>query len=130
MELGLLPGSCYSKQYCTEFIVWCLEQCLTTESAECCWYLVAVISDFWTPWTVAHQASLSLRFPRQEHWSGLPFSSPRAVPGAGIECATAALAETFCTTEPPGKPRLNKYKLLLHVITRLLCACRYCVSAG
>ena len=29
-----------------------------------------------TPWTLAHQAPLSMRFPRQEYWSGLPFSSP------------------------------------------------------
>ena len=29
-----------------------------------------------TPWTVAHQAPLSLGFSRQEYWSGLPFSSP------------------------------------------------------
>ena len=28
-----------------------------------------------TPWTAAHQASLSLGFSRQEHWSGLPFPS-------------------------------------------------------
>ena len=29
-----------------------------------------------TPQTAAHQAPLSLGFPRQEHWSGLPFPSP------------------------------------------------------
>ena len=29
-----------------------------------------------TPWTAAHQASLSLWFSKQEHWSGLPFPSP------------------------------------------------------
>ena len=29
-----------------------------------------------TPWTAAHQAPLSMRFPRQEHWSGLPLPSP------------------------------------------------------
>ena len=29
-----------------------------------------------TPSTAAHQASLSLGFSRQEHWSGLPFPSP------------------------------------------------------
>ena len=28
-----------------------------------------------TPWTVAHQAPLSLRFSRQEYWSRLPFPS-------------------------------------------------------
>ena len=29
-----------------------------------------------TPWTVAYQAPLSMGFSRQEHWSGLPLSSP------------------------------------------------------
>ena len=29
------------------------------------------------PWTVAHQAPLSMEFSRQEHWSGLPFPSPK-----------------------------------------------------
>ena len=31
---------------------------------------------FVTPWAVAHQAPLSMEFPRQEYWSGLPFPSP------------------------------------------------------
>ena len=31
---------------------------------------------FATPWTIAHQALLSMRFSRQEYWNGLPFSSP------------------------------------------------------
>ena len=31
---------------------------------------------FVTPWTVAHQAAQSMRFSRQEYWSGLPFPSP------------------------------------------------------
>ena len=30
----------------------------------------------WTPWTAAYQASPSMGFSRQEHWSGLPFPSP------------------------------------------------------
>ena len=29
-----------------------------------------------TPWTVAHQAPLSIGFSRQEYWGGLPFPSP------------------------------------------------------
>ena len=28
-----------------------------------------------TPWTVARQAALSMGFPRQENWNGLPFPS-------------------------------------------------------
>ena len=37
------------------------------------------------PWTVAHQAPLSMRFPRQEYWSRLPFLSPGDLPDPGIE---------------------------------------------
>ena len=36
-------------------------------------------------WTVAHQASLSMGFYRQERWSGLPFLSPEDLPDPGIE---------------------------------------------
>ena len=38
-----------------------------------------------TPWTVAHQLPLSIRFSRQEYWNGLPFSSPGTLPDPGIE---------------------------------------------
>ena len=39
---------------------------------------------FVTPWTVAHQASLSMEFPRQEYWRGLPFPSPGDRPTQGL----------------------------------------------
>ena len=55
------------------------------------------------PWTVAHQLSLSMGFSRQEYWDGLPFPSPRDLPGPGIEPESPALAGGFFTTEPPGK---------------------------
>ena len=44
-----------------------------------------------TPWTAARQAPLSMGFPRQEHWSGLPFLSPRDLPDPGIEHMSPAL---------------------------------------
>ena len=44
----------------------------------------SVVSDFVTPWTVAHQAPLSLEFFRQEHWSGLLFPSPGDLPTQGL----------------------------------------------
>ena len=59
---------------------------------------------FATPWTAAHQTPLSLGFPRQEYWSGLPFPSPRDLPDPGIEPVSAALADRFFTAEPPKKP--------------------------
>ena len=43
-----------------------------------------------TPWTVAHQAPLSMVFPRQEYWSGLTFPSPKDLPDPGIEHASSA----------------------------------------
>ena len=59
-----------------------------------------------TPWTVACQASLSVGFPRQEYWSGLPFPPPGNLPDPGVEPASpasSALTGRFFTTEPPGK---------------------------
>jgi len=40
---------------------------------------------FATPWIVAHQSPLSMEFPRQEFWSGLPFPPPGDLPEPGIE---------------------------------------------
>ena len=62
----------------------------------------SVSSDsFATPWTVARQAPLSMGFPRQEYWSGLPFPSPGDLSHPGIEPASPALVGEFFTTEPP-----------------------------
>ena len=60
-----------------------LRKCKVFKNAKpfCCCCLVAQTSlTFATPWTVAHQAPLSMGFSRQEYWSGLPFSSPGAKP--------------------------------------------------
>ena len=56
-----------------------------------------------TPWTVAHQAPLSMGFSRQEHWSGLSFPSSRHLLNPAREPASPALAGRSFTTEPPGK---------------------------
>ena len=40
---------------------------------------------FVTPWTVAHQIPPSMKFSRQEYWSGLPFPSPGDLPNPGIK---------------------------------------------
>ena len=59
-----------------------------------------------TPWTLPHQAPLSMEFSRQEYWSGLLLPSPGDFPYPGIEPSSPtspALAGGFFTTEPPGK---------------------------
>ena len=43
---------------------------------------------------------LSMGFPRQEYWSGLPFSSPGDLPNPGIEPLSPVLAGRFLTAEP------------------------------
>ena len=51
------------------------------------------------PWTVACQAPLSMGFPRQEHWSGLPFPLPGDLPDPGIEPVSLALQAVSCIAE-------------------------------
>ena len=73
------------------------ENCVTTKAAvnvsllrSCsqalftCVYALSHVQSFVTPLTVAHQAPLSMGFPRQEYWSGLPFPPPGDLPDPGI----------------------------------------------
>ena len=62
---------------------------------------------FVTAWNVTHKSPLSMGFPRQEYWSGLPCSRPRDLPDLGIKPTSPALAGGFFTTEPSGKPSLD-----------------------
>ena len=59
---------------------------------------------FATPWTVACQAPLSMRFFRQEYWNGLPFPTPGDLPIPGIESRSPTLPEDSLPSQPPGKP--------------------------
>ena len=70
--------------------------------------LFSCIRLFATLWTVACQALLSMGFPRQEYWNGLPFPPPGDLPDPGMEptspaSPSPALAGSFFTTEPLGK---------------------------
>ena len=58
-----------------------------------------------TPWTVARQAPLSMGFPRQEYWSGLPFPSPGDLPNPGIEPRSPALQADSLPAEPLGRSK-------------------------
>ena len=51
----------------------------------CAWYVFSQVRVFVTLWTVAHQASLSKEFSRQEYWSGLPCPPPGDLPDPGIK---------------------------------------------
>ena len=56
----------------------------------------------WDPWTVVHQAPLSMGFSRKGYWSGLPFPSPGELPDPGIEPRSPELRADSLPSEPPG----------------------------
>ena len=58
-----------------------------------------------TPWTVAHQAPLSMGFSRQEYWGELPFSSPGDLSNPGFKPGSFAFQEDSLPSEPPEKPK-------------------------
>ena len=62
-----------------------------------------------TSWTIAYQGPLSMGFPRQEYWSGLPFPSPGDLPKPGIKPGSPVLRADTLPSEPP---RLQKAGLL------------------
>ena len=66
-----------------------------------------MFDSFVTPRTVAHQAFLSMGFPRQAYWSGLPCSPSGGPPDPGIEPTSPALAGRFFTTDRLEKPILS-----------------------
>ena len=68
-------------------------------------------NSFATPQTVAHQAPLSMGFPRQEYWSGLLFPSPGDLPNPGTEPVFPALAGGFFTTSVTWEAQMNEYVL-------------------
>ena len=86
-----------------------LKQCYISTVCIC----AQLLSHIWllaTLWTVAHQAPLSMEFPRQEYWGGLPFPPPGDLPHPGIEPASPAslaLAGGFFTIAPYGKPCMS-----------------------
>ena len=58
----------------------------------CVWVqLLSRVQLFGTPWTVTHQAHLSMGFSQQEYWSGLPCPPAGDRPNPGIKPVSPAL---------------------------------------
>ena len=92
----LLPKTANSEYYelfLTSQWWWCLvtKSCLTCDPMDCS----------------LPCSTLSMGFPRREHWSGLPFPSPGDLPKTGIEPRLLALQADSLPTEPPVKPQLH-----------------------
>ena len=76
-----------------------------------------VSNSFGTPWTVAYQAPMSVRFPKQEYWSGLPFSSLGDLPNPGIKPVSLALQVDSVLQSYQGSLQIycanyKKYKII------------------
>ena len=59
---------------------------------------------FVNPWTAICQAALSIKFSRQEYWSGYPFPSPRDLPDPGIKPGSSELQVDFYRLSHQGRP--------------------------
>ena len=68
-------------------------------------YSLSHIRLFATPWTVAHQAPLSMGFPRQD-WSGLPFPSPGDLSDPRVKPASSALQVGSLLLSHQGSPEM------------------------
>ena len=72
------------------------------------------MSNYVTPWTAAHQASLFMGFSRQEHWSELPCPPPGDLPNPGIKpvsFSSPALTGRFYTTSTTWEVLYEAYFL-------------------
>ena len=68
-----------------------------------CAWLLSCVRLFATPWTIAHQAPLSMGVSRQEYWSGLPCPPPGDLPNPGIKPRSPVLQADSLSSEPLGK---------------------------
>ena len=70
---------------------WILDGCVTQVWRKC--QLLSHVILFASPWSIAHQIPLSMGFPRQECWSGLPLPSLEDLPDPQIEPGSPAFRQ-------------------------------------
>ena len=81
----------------------------------------SVMSDSVFPWTLGHQASVSVEFFRQEYWSGLPLPFPGDLPDPGIEPWVSCIAGRFLTIWAIRKAHVKRWvtSKRMRIITRI-----------
>ena len=107
-------------------------QLLRKQTCECVCVLLSHVQLFAPPQTVAHQASLSMGFFKQEYWSGLPCPPPEDLPNRGIEPRSPVLWVGSLPSELPGKPLfcVGMTNLLIREKEHLLLLCCWHCSPG
>ena len=87
-----------------------------------CWLVSKSCLTLVTPWTVAHQAPLSVGFPRKEYWSGLPFPPAGHIPDPGIEPRSPAWQVSSLPLSHQGRPlTILKMKTKVAQSCQILC---------
>ena len=85
--------------------------------------VLSCVQLFATPWTVAHQAALSMEFSRQEYWSGLPFPTPGNLPDPEIKLMSfafpALVGGLFTTNATWEASFFIIYFLLIYLVAHL-----------
>ena len=104
---GIIPYNTVS-DICTVY-----QDASVTSKFNFCFFSHSVVSTLCNPkdWS---QVPLSVGFPRQESWSGLPFPPPGHLPDPGIKPVAPVSAGRFLTAEPPG---FHRFFLLMDGIT-------------
>ena len=82
----------------------------------CCYLFAKICLTFCDPWTVAQQVPLSMGFPRQEHWSGLPFPSLGDLSKLGIQLSFSTLAGRFFYYRATREALIIDYHLWIYTI--------------
>ena len=127
MLLGI-KSFCHShvlskKQGCAHTIQQCFQVFFKKHDPWCCDHTLlcillvlspSVVSGSVIPWTVVHQASLSIGLFRQEYWSGSPFPSPGDLPNLAIKFASPALAGRFFILSQLGSPCFCVYETIFY----------------
>ena len=107
----------YARAYIYLYVCICKYQhvCMCVYICDCVCVCVGImcicmyITDSVTPWTVTHQASLSMEFSRQKYWRGQPFPSPGDLSYPGITPGSPSLQADSLPSEPQGKPFIYMY---------------------
>ena len=81
-----------------------------------------------TPWTIAHQAPLSMEFSRQEYWRGSPFPSPGDLPDPETEPGSFTLQAEPLSSELPWKPSSKRTCLKMKIPRTYSSLSRCCAS--
>ena len=72
----------------------------------CCCLVAKSYPTLWDPGTVPHQAPLSMGFPSQEYWSGLPFFSIFLTQGSNLHLPHC---QVFLPLSHQGSSKLNQF---------------------